>query len=87
MHAGLFLLFAFSLAACGQKGDLYLPDPKPAKPGAAVTDGQSSDQAQQSQLDPVGPTESGESLQDIDTIEDASSDGVIPAPMPDMSGN
>ncbi|WPL17852.1 putative small periplasmic lipoprotein [Thiorhodovibrio winogradskyi] len=30
-RAGLFFLLVVVLSACGQKGDLYLPDPKAPK--------------------------------------------------------
>lgn len=59
----LLVLIPF-LAACGQKGDLYLPDPSPSPPAP--------------RSEPPAPNSSGESLQDLDTIPSDRIDPLAP---------
>lgn len=64
-RAGLLLMLLSMLAACGQKGDLYLPDPKPEQA-----------RNQQPTPEPVPPSASGEGLEDIDSLSDPMTDPV-----------
>ncbi|EIC23241.1 LPS translocon maturation chaperone LptM [Thiorhodovibrio frisius] len=74
---GLILLALLCLAACGQKGPLYLPEPKPeaTQPQAPTPD---------PAPEPVAPTESGESLEVIDSLPDP---GIGDISSPDLLGD
>lgn len=65
--AGWLAVALASLSACGQKGDLYLPEPQPQ----ATHNQAATDPSENPVPAPVAPTASGESLDDIDTIPSA----------------
>ncbi len=65
-RAGLMLVLAGLLSACGQKGDLYLATPEPTAAQPA----------------PLAPTDSGERLQDLDISAAPGAIPGIPAPAP-----
>ena len=78
---GLILPALLCLAACGQKGPLYLPEPKPE---ATQTQAPKPTPDPAPAPEPVAPTESGESLEVIDSLPDP---GIGDITSPDLLGD